>query len=109
MKNFTANRGNKMTDNHVSINVKNERDQQILFEQYKILFESINKTNETRENSNNFWIGANGVGVSILAYFRNATAMAYNHKVFFLGTLCVVGIEICPKVVFAEKREGSVT
>ena len=77
------------------ISINNESEQKIAFEQYKILFESINKINDTRENSNNFWIAANSLGVSILAYLRDARNIDQDHKSFLLMTLIIMGIIFC--------------
>lgn len=73
----------------------NEEERKIGFEQYKILVESINKLNETRESSNNFWIGVNGIGVSAIAYLRDTQNIAHYHKHFLLWTLIVIGIFLC--------------
>ena len=62
------------------------------FEQYKLLVESLNKINETRENSNNFWIGVNGLGASSLAYLRDTQTIAQDHKCFLLWTLLALGV-----------------
>ena len=64
----------------------------LAFEQYKLLVESINKINETRESSNNFWIGANGVGISVLAFLRDSKSIQIEHKFFLIMTLIVIGI-----------------
>jgi hypothetical protein len=77
------------------ISVASEKDQHILFEQYKILIESINKMNDTREGSNNFWTGVNGFGISIIAYFREAPNIPASHKTMFLSTVIAVGILFC--------------
>ena len=39
-----------------SMQFRNETEKNIAFEQYKILADSIGKTNETRENSNNLGV-----------------------------------------------------
>lgn len=77
------------------ISINNETEQKIAFEQYKILFESINKINDTRETSNNFWIAANSPGISILAYLRDARNIDQYHKSFLLMTLILMGIIFC--------------
>lgn len=83
-----------VSDN-ISISVKNDDDRRYLFDQYKILIESVNKANDIREISNNFWIGVNGFGMSIVAYFRNASQISFSHKTFFLATMITVGIIFC--------------
>ncbi len=65
------------------------------FEQYKLLVDSINKINETRESSNNFWVGANGVGISALAYLRDAQSIQQHHKPILFATLIIIGIFFC--------------
>jgi hypothetical protein len=72
-----------------------ETQQDIVLEQYKILVDSIHKMNETRESSNNFWITVNGLGVSALAYLREASNIATNHKSFLIMTLIIVGMLFC--------------
>lgn len=65
------------------------------FDQYKLLIESLNKINETRENSNNFWIGVNGLGASSLAYLRDTQTITQDHKCFLLWTLLALGVFLC--------------
>jgi hypothetical protein len=64
----------------------------LAFEQYKILIESINKINETRESSNNFWIGTNGVGLSVLAFLRDSQNIQIQHKFYLIMTLIIIGL-----------------
>ena len=52
------------TRNDIPIKLRDADDKKMAFEQYKILVESINKLHETREGSNNFWIGVNGLVTS---------------------------------------------
>ncbi len=73
----------------------NENDRRIAVEQYKMLVESLNKLNETRENSNNFWMGANGMGISVLAYLRDSQSILQHHKPFLLLAIIGVGIFFC--------------
>jgi len=74
---------------------KSEGDYNVILEQYKMLVESINKLNDTREFSNNFWVEANGVGVSVLAYLRDAHNIHEPHKCFLLMTLIAMGMLFC--------------
>lgn len=74
---------------------KGEAAQRIMTQQYGILVESLNKINETRENSNNFWVGANGLVISVLAYLRDAANIHQNHKSLFLATLITIGMLFC--------------
>ncbi|MCE3230282.1 MAG: hypothetical protein K0R52_210 [Alphaproteobacteria bacterium] len=64
----------------------------LAFEQYKLLVDSIDKINDTRESSNNFWIGANSACVSILAYLRDTQSIQYGHKPFLLVALIIIGV-----------------
>jgi hypothetical protein len=67
-------------------------DKNIIFDQYRILIDSINKLNDTRESSNNFWMGVNGVAASLLAYLRDSQSVQHSHKSFLFITLISVGI-----------------
>jgi len=71
---------------------KHDNEQNIILEQYKMLVESINKINDTRESSNGFWIATNGVGVSILAYIRDAHNISQKQISILLITLIILGI-----------------
>lgn len=64
----------------------------IILEQYKMLVESINKINDTRESSNGFWIATNGVGLSILAYIRDSHNIGQKQISILLITLIILGI-----------------
>jgi hypothetical protein len=64
----------------------------LAFEQYKLLVDSIDKINDTRESSNNFWIGANSACVSILAYLRDTQNIQYGHKPFLMIALVIIGV-----------------
>jgi hypothetical protein len=74
--------------------IKNEAEQTIIFDQYKILLESINKLNEMRENSNQFWIGVNGLGISFLSYWQDSQGTHQHHKSFLIAIL-IVGMLFC--------------
>ena len=78
-----------------SMQFRNETEKNIAFEQYKILADSIGKTNETRENSNNFWITVNGIATSALAYMRDAQTISMERKSFLLWTIIVIGMFLC--------------
>lgn len=84
-------KGLKMDDD-LSVKYQEEIVQQIAAQQYGILVDSLNKINETRENSNNFWIGANGLVISVLAYLRDAQNIHQTHKSLFLITLIIIGM-----------------
>lgn len=72
-----------------------EEDKNRVFEQYKMLVESINKINELRETSNNFWITVNGLGLTGIAYIKEAQTLPGEHKVLLLWTLIGLGIFLC--------------
>lgn len=74
---------------------RGDADQHIELEQYKMLVDSIHKINDTRELSNNFWVGANGLGVSGIAYLRDAQHIHQYHKSFLLATLLTMGMLFC--------------
>jgi hypothetical protein len=74
--------------------IKNETEQTIIFDQYKILLESINKLNEMRENSNQFWIGLNGLGISFLSYWQDSQSAHQHHKSFLIA-IFIVGMLFC--------------
>lgn len=63
-------------------------------EQYKILIDSLNQLNNTRENANNFWMGINGFGISAIAYLRDI-GDTNQYKFVFLITMSVVGLLFC--------------
>lgn len=77
-------------EQNLSSNLTDKQNISIVCEQYKILFEAINKLNETRENSNNFWIGANGIGASLLAYLM--PNIGEKHKFFLFIVVIIIGI-----------------
>jgi hypothetical protein len=71
---------------------KHDNESNIILEQYKMLVESINKINDTRESSNGFWVATNGVGVSILAYLRDSHNIGQKQISILLLTLIILGI-----------------
>jgi hypothetical protein len=79
----------------LSMKYKGEAAQQITAQQYGILVESLNKIHETRENSNNFWIGANGLVLSVLSYLRDSESIPQNHKSYVLIILIIIGMLFC--------------
>ncbi|MBX9805247.1 MAG: hypothetical protein K2Y18_05795 [Alphaproteobacteria bacterium] len=77
------------------ITYKSEAVQDIMVQQYGILVETLNRINDTRESSNNFWIGANGLVVSVLAYLRDAQNIQQHHKSLLMLTLIMMGTLFC--------------
>jgi len=75
--------------------IKPEKKLDLVMEEYKLLVESINKLNDTRESSNNFWITLNGLGLSAVAYLRDAQGFPQSHKPAFLITIILFGVFFC--------------
>lgn len=75
---------------------QNLKEEQIFLEQYKLLIESINKSNEIRETSNNFWITVNTLGVSAIAYVRDTQHLMHmTQKPLALWGMIVLGMVVC--------------
>lgn len=74
---------------------QNDEDKNIAFDQYKILVESINKSNEIREASNNFWTTVNALGISAIAYIRDNQSVDSYHKPLVLWGMIALGIILC--------------
>lgn len=67
----------------------------ILINQYNILVESINKINETRELSNQFWMAANAAIGSLLAYLKDLKTIQCEHKSMIFIVLIAMGVVFC--------------
>ena len=67
----------------------------VIIVQYKILVESINQLNTTRETSNYFWITANSIIVSALSYTNTLSDLTSIHKNIFVGSLFIIGYMLC--------------
>lgn len=67
----------------------------IAFEQYKIIFDSINQLNTVRETSNQFWIVVNTVAVSGISYLKGLHDLEPSHRTFLLITLLLLGCLTC--------------
>ncbi len=65
------------------------------FEQYKLLAETVNKNNDMREMSNNFWTTVNIVLISGIAYIKDAKNMDFSHKSVFLWIAISLGFILC--------------
>ncbi|MBW8308305.1 MAG: hypothetical protein K0M45_01470 [Candidatus Paracaedibacteraceae bacterium] len=50
--------------------ITNPGEKEKLFEQYRIIYESINQLNMMRETSNPFWLTANGLTISSVSYLN---------------------------------------
>jgi len=55
-----------------------------IMDQYKVLIESVNKSNELRESANNFWVTVHSLGISSIAYIRDASNVESNQKPFII-------------------------
>lgn len=72
--------------------IQNEKDRIIVFDQYKIIVESLDKLNEIREAANNFWIGINVVLMGAIAYIRDAEGVGIAQKSYFGFTIIFLGL-----------------
>ena len=72
--------------------LEQEEDKKLLFDQYKVVVESINKINDIRENSNNFWTSLNGAIIAGIAYLRDAERVSGSQKSYFIWTAIAVGV-----------------
>ena len=55
----------------------------------------MNKINEIRESSNNFWVAVNGLGISAVAHFHVTQNIMPHHKPFVLWTIIIIGMSLC--------------
>lgn len=76
------------------VTIKDAQEKTMLLEQYRILTESLNKTNDIRETSNNFWTGLNGAIVGVVAYVKDMQSIEGSPKQLFLWTLIIIGFFI---------------
>ena len=74
---------------------KDQEARTLALEQYKLLIESINKSNDVRELSNGYWITVNALGVSAAAYIKDAHSLAHSHKPLVLWFIISLGIALC--------------
>lgn len=79
-------------DSKQLIAINKEEDRKYLFEQYKLVVESLNKLNDIRETSNNFWTGLNGALIAGIAYLRDAEGIGGTQKLYFIWTALTLGI-----------------
>ena len=73
------------------IKLEDKNDKELLFAQYKILVEVINKNNEHRETLNNFWLTLNGTIFAAIAYVKDMQIANPNPKCLFIWALWGVG------------------
>lgn len=69
----------------VSLN-KNANHEKII-DQYKILTDSINTSNQLRESANNFWVTVNSLGISSIAYIQDSANLGSNQRPFIIWVL----------------------
>lgn len=84
-----------MPDRNAARALKPEEKTTIVVEQYKVLAGNLDKINENRETSNNFWVSVNGLCISALAYLRDTQSILRDHKPLVLWTLIIIGISFC--------------
>lgn len=74
------------------IQIHQEEDKKLLFDQYRVVVESVNKINDIRETANNYWTGLNGAIIAGIAYLRDAEGISGSQKSYFIWTAIVVGL-----------------
>ncbi len=67
----------------------------IAFDQYKMIFESINQLNTVRETSNQFWVVVNTAIVSCLSYLKGLHSLDPSQRTFLLVALLLLGCLTC--------------
>ena len=83
------------TDLSKMVMLNKDASQENIIEQYKIVIESINKNNELRESSNNFWVTVNSLGISAIAYIRDNQSFGGNQKPLIMWVLLSIGLILC--------------
>jgi len=73
------------------LSIKNDEDRKIIFEQYKIITESLNKINDLRETANNFWTGLNAAIIGMIAYIRDAETFCNTQKPMLIFVVIFFG------------------
>ncbi len=77
-----------------SQDLSNPSRQQTLFEQYKLLVESTQKSDERRKDSNNIFIAINSIFLSFLTQVTHFSELNFE-KFLILSLLLFIGIIIC--------------
>ena len=72
-----------------------ENDKKIVFEQYKLLIDSLNNSNTVRETANPYWVTVTGLGLGGISYVKEVTTLPLEHKTIILWTLIGIGIVLC--------------
>lgn len=70
-------------------------DKKIVFEQYKLLIDSLNNSNTVRETANPYWVTVTGLGLGGISYVKEVTTLPLEHKTIILWTLIGVGVVLC--------------
>lgn len=74
------------------IQLEQEEDKKFLIEQYKVTIDSLNKINDIRESSNNYWTSLNGAIIAGIAYLRDAEGVSGIQKSYFVWTAITLGL-----------------
>lgn len=83
------------SQNLLIADVKSEEDRKMAFEQYKMIFESINQLSIVRETSNQFWVIVNTAAISSISYLKEVESLKGSHRTFMLLTLLFLGWLAC--------------
>ncbi|MFN7710107.1 MAG: hypothetical protein ACK5O7_04015 [Holosporales bacterium] len=76
-----------------SVRIENTEDLKTALEQYKLMVDSIEKTNALRENANNFWTTVNALALSIIANTIQNTKEY--PKVMLIIIFNILGVGLC--------------
>ncbi len=83
------------TDFSKMVKLNKDANQERIIDQYKIIIDSINKINEVRESSNNFWVTVNSLGISAIAYISDNKGFGGNQKPLIIWVLILLGFILC--------------
>lgn len=75
--------------------IRSDEDKNRALEQYRILCDTIAKSNEIRETSNNFWIAVNTFGVSVAGFLMNTDKLYGFLKTTLVVVVLVMGVVFC--------------
>lgn len=74
---------------------KNEDEVSLIFEQYKLLTESIHRNQATRESLNQFWIAVNSIGLTAISYIKESYDPLKNQIIPIIWFFIMLGVIIC--------------
>lgn len=80
---------------HEETSQTSEDRNRVRFEQYKLLADTVNKNNDMREMSNNFWTTVNIILISGIAYIKDAKNIDFSHKSTLLWIALSLGFILC--------------